>query len=151
MAAPHPVRGGHHPAHLALTVPLEVTVGYSTPVEQVRLLLADVASDEARRTLTDDQISGYLALQGGSEDDAPVWVVKRAAADALDAIATSEALVGKVVRTADGISTDGAKVADALRKHAQTLRDQAVQAEDDAAWMPGGPRGFGVIEFSPYP
>jgi hypothetical protein len=59
--------------------------------------------------------------------------VRRAAADALDTIATSEVLVSKVIRTQD-LSTDGAKVADALRKQAQVLRQQADAAdaaEDD--------------------
>lgn len=82
----------------------------------VRLLIADVSTDEAKRLLTDDQVQAFIDLEGGN--------LKRAAAAALDAIATSEVLVSKVIRTQD-LQTDGAKVADALRKQAQALRDQA--------------------------
>ncbi|MGN6413793.1 hypothetical protein [Flexivirga sp.] len=91
------------------------------PVQAVRLLLADVGSTQY---LTDEQITGYLTLNGGR--------VRRAAADALDAIAVSETLVSKVIRTQD-LQTDGAKVADALRARAAQLRQQ--DDEDDAnAW-----------------
>ena len=87
---------------------------YTTPEAQVRLLIADV--DTARQILTDGQITGFLALEADN--------VKRAAAAALDAIASSEVLVSKVIRTQD-LATDGAKVATALRAHAQQLRAQA--------------------------
>lgn len=82
------------------------------PVQAVRLLLADVGSDQY---LTDQNISGYLQLNGDR--------IRRAAADALDAIAVSEVLVSKVIRTQD-LQTDGAKVADALRARAAQLRQQ---------------------------
>lgn len=88
------------------------------PLQAVRLLLADVGSNQY---LTDEQINGYLTLNGDR--------VRRAAADALDAIAISETLVSKVIRTQD-LQTDGAKVADALRARAQQLRAQ--DDEDDA-------------------
>lgn len=107
----------------------------STPtpeaVEQTRLLMADVGDDEY---LTDDQVVGYLDLNGGNP--------RRAAADALDAVATSELLVSKVIRTQD-LQTDGAKVADALRKHADRLRAQADRADEDS-WG-----GFDVIPTIP--
>ncbi|NUO97489.1 MAG: hypothetical protein HOW59_06120 [Nonomuraea sp.] len=98
-------------------------VDYSTPEGQVRLLIADVSTDTAKRVLTDAQITGFLALNSGD--------IRRAAAAALDTIATSEVLVSKVIRTQD-LATDGAKVADALHRQAQALRDQA-DAADDAA------------------
>ncbi len=120
-----------------------MTVEYTSPKGQVRLLIADI--DESDLVLTDAMIDGYLALHTGSPSQ-----IRRAAADALDAIATSEALVSKVVRTADGRTTDGAKVADALRKHAVALRAEADAQDEDAAWDdPDG--GFGVTEFVPYP
>lgn len=99
-------------------------------IEQVRLLMADVGDQQY---LTDPQIQVYLGLNGNN--------VRRAAADALDAIATSETLVGKVIRTQD-LQTDGAKVADSLRKHADRLR-QLADAEDDKAdsWD-----GFDVVD-----
>lgn len=120
-----------------------MAIDYTTPVGQVRLLIAD--TNESAPTFTDPQIEGYLGLSGGTKTDATLSQTRRAAADALDAIATSEALVSKVIRTQD-LSTDGAKLADALRKQATTLRAQADTAEDDEA------DGYvGVVEFSPYP
>ena len=89
-------------------------IDYGTEVGQMRLLLAD--TDEENFVLTDEQLQGYLAIEGHN--------LKRAAAAALDAIASSEALVSKVITTQDR-STDGAKVADALRKHAAALRARA--------------------------
>ena len=90
------------------------------PTQAVRLLLADVGSTQY---LTDGQIDGYLQLNDGR--------VRRAAADALDAIAVSEVLVSKVIRTQD-LQTDGAKVADALRARAAQLRAQDDDEELDA-------------------
>lgn len=84
------------------------------PVQAVRLLIADVDND--RKILDDNQIEGYLTLNGGH--------ARRAAADALDAIAVSEALVSKVIRTQD-LQTDGAKLAAELRARADRLRQQA--------------------------
>lgn len=86
-------------------------------VAAVRLLLADVGDDQY---LTDPQVQGFLDLNDGH--------VRRAAADALDAIATSETLVSKVIRSQD-LQTDGAKVADSLRKHADRLRQVADAAD----------------------
>lgn len=82
---------------------------------QVRLLIADTAA-APDQLLVDDQIEGFLELNAQS--------VRRAAADALDAIASSETLVSKKIRTQD-LSTDGPAVADSLRKHADRLRSQA--------------------------
>lgn len=93
-------------------------INYETDEGRVRLLLGDVSTDSP--ALDDDQIRGYIALEGGN--------LKRAAAAALDTIASSEVLVSKVITTQDR-STNGAAVADALRKHAASLRAQA-DAED---------------------
>ncbi len=106
---------------------------YSTPTGQVRLLIADLRDPPI---LSDDMIRGFLDMQ---------LSVKRAAADALDAIASSEALLSKVMRTQDR-QTNGAAVADALRKHAASLRAQAA-AEDESA---AEDSHFGIVEFSPY-
>lgn len=107
-----------------------MAINYSTPVGQVRLLIADVG--EPAPILDDPQIDGYLAINAGN--------VRRAAADALDAIADSETLVSKVIKTQD-LSTDGTKTADSLRKHADRLRAQA--EDDDFA--------FDVVDYQPYP
>ena len=100
-----------------------------SPAHQLRLLISDV--DETRQVLTDGHVEGYLSLHGVTPTAAttagsgvPMHTIRRAAADALDAIATSEVLVSKVIRTQD-LSTDGPKVADALRKQATALRAQA--------------------------
>ena len=102
-------------------------------VTQARLLMSDVGST---KILSDEQVQGYLDLNDGN--------VRRAAADALDAVATSEVLVSKVIRTQD-LDTDGAKVADALRKHADRLR-QLAAAQDaiDDSWD-----GFDVVDTIP--
>jgi hypothetical protein len=120
-------------------------IDYTTPVGQVRLLIADV--NEGAFLLTDAMLEGYLALNGVSADEtAPAsWSVKRAAADALDAIATSEVLVSKAIKTLD-LSTDGAKVAAELRAQAGARRKAA--DEEEAAVEDGF---FGVVEFHPYP
>lgn len=95
-------------------------VDYNTPVGQIRLLIADVDTGE-NQIFTDEQLEGYLSITSQS--------VKRAAADALDAIASSEALTSKVIQTQDR-SSNGAAVADALRKHAAALRQRAKEEED---------------------
>lgn len=103
-----------------------MTINYSTALGQVRLLTADV--NEPDFALNDDQVGGYLTGYGLSPSDSPVGhraAIRRAAADMLDAIATSEALIGKVIKTVDGLSTDAAKLADSIRKHAAVLRKQA--------------------------
>lgn len=90
-------------------------------VRRVRLLIAD--TDPDRRVLDDDDVLAFLDVEGGS--------VKLAAAQALDSIASSEVLVGKVIRTQD-LSTDASKVAAELRAHAASLRVQAAGEADDA-------------------
>jgi hypothetical protein len=96
-------------------------IDYTTPTGQVRLLIADVDIDDP--LFSDAQIAGFLAIEAD--------VVKRAAARALDVIAVSEALVSKVMRTQD-LTTDGAKLATALRAQAKALRDEAAQELDDS-------------------
>ncbi|MBG6085818.1 hypothetical protein [Zhihengliuella flava] len=105
-----------------------MAANYSTPVGQVRLLIADL--DDANPVLTDDMINGYLDLNDGS--------TRLAAADALMAIATTEVLLAKKIRTQD-LSTDGPAVAEALRKQAQQLR------EDEAAIVGSF---FGVVQLN---
>lgn len=106
-----------------------MALDYDSPVGQVRLLISDV--NETKPILADDQIDGFLELNGQN--------VRRAAADALDAIADSEVLVSKVIRSQD-LNTDGAKVADALRAHADRLRKQADELDPE-----GGDFAFDII------
>jgi hypothetical protein len=94
-------------------------IDYTSDVGKVRLLVCDI--DDTRQVFTDDQIQAFLDLEGGN--------VKRAAAQAIDTNADNEALASKVLRSQD-LSLDGAKVADAMRKHADRLRSQA-DVEDE--------------------
>ena len=70
--------------------------------------------------LTDIQLQSFLDLESGD--------VKLAAADALDSIASTQALILKVMKVLD-LQTDGAKLADALHRQAQDLRKQVLDAE----------------------
>ena len=117
---------------------------------QVRLLISDV--DESNLMLSEEMIAGYLARYGveAAGPVTPRAPINRAAADALDAIASSEALVSKVMQTVDGLQTDGAKVANSLRTRADSLRRQAAAEEEITA---DGTQDayFGVVPFSPGP
>lgn len=96
----------------------------ATPNDLVRFLVNDVRLEEVTgNVFTDLEIDGYLELENGN--------VKRAAAQAIDTIADNEALASKVYRSQD-IGTDGAKIADALRKRAAALRAQADREDDQA-------------------
>lgn len=98
--------------------------GSGTNRDRVRLLTTD--TDTTNPIFQDAEIEDFLALEG---DD-----VRLAAAQALDVIASSEALVLKVMKLLD-LQTDGAKVADALRAHAKELRRQVAEGYGDMAGM----------------
>ncbi|MCL8026316.1 hypothetical protein [Nocardioides bruguierae] len=107
---------------------MTATYDLTTDVGQVRLLLNDIpttaeGATEPTAVFTDAEVTAFLALEAGS--------VKRAAAQAIDTNATNEALASKVLRTDSGVTTDGAKLADAMRKHAAELRRQADAFDDD--------------------
>lgn len=86
---------------------------------KVRLLCQD--TDTADPYFLDTEIDAFLALEDGD--------VRLAAAQALDAIASSEALILKKVRQLGGaLETDGPAVAKALREHATALRGQVVDS-----------------------
>jgi hypothetical protein len=71
------------------------------------------------------------------------FIVRLAAAQALDTIATSEALVSKVIRTLD-LQTDGAKLGTELRAQATQMRATA------GDYLPDGtPFGVDIIDFRP--
>jgi len=97
------------------------TYDTATAVGMVRLLLNDV--DTATAVFTDEEIKAFLTLEGDS--------VKRAAAQAIDTNADDQALASKVLRTQD-LTTDGAKLADSLRKRAAELRRQADADDEDS-------------------
>jgi hypothetical protein len=104
----------------------------TTEIGQVRLLASDV--DEDNLLFTDTQVTAFLTMETG---------VKRAAAAALEVIATSEVLVSKVIRTQD-LATDGAKLSAELRARAKTLREQADVDDDNA-----DDGGFEIAYFEP--
>lgn len=97
---------------------------YTTPIGQVRLLIPDTEPLENPKDLTenpeyifsDAQIQAFLVLYTNN--------VKRAAAAAKLALATSEALISKVIKTYD-FATDGAKLGAELRAQAKQLQDEA--------------------------
>lgn len=103
-------------------------IDYTSPIGQVRVLIPDLRKledlrdlrNEPRYLFTDDEILAFLAINSGN--------VKRAAADACDAIGMDKALQLLVLKT-DDKQTDGAKLLDAIVKRARTLREQA--KEDD--------------------
>lgn len=97
-----------------------MAIDYTQPVGQVRLLLSDIDPDN--QVFTDPEITAFLAIENGS--------VKRAAAQAIDTQATNEALAVKVLKDHQ-VETDGAKLADSMRKHADSLRKQAEWDEEN--------------------
>lgn len=102
-----------------------MAIDFTTDRGQVRLLTADL--DENAPLLTDGQLDGYLALNAGA--------VLLAAADALDAMATSETLVARKIRTQD-LSTDGPAVAAELRAQANALRERWAAENSDFTLIP---------------
>ena len=96
-------------------------------IESVRLLIADPDGPDA--LLSDMQITTALERTDGSD--------LRAAARCLEAIAVSEVLVGKKIRTQD-LTTDGTAVSAELRALAARYRAEA----DDADPELGGFDGF---------
>lgn len=89
----------------------------STDVGKVRLLIPD--NKAGFYVFEDAEIQAFLTMESS---------VKRAAALALETIASNETMVLKVIKLLD-IQTDGAKVADALLKRAGLLRGQADDEE----------------------
>jgi hypothetical protein len=99
---------------------------YSTPTGQVRLLIPDVEQLEDYQTPTnpisyifsDAQLQAFISLYSGN--------IKLAAAQAKSVLATSEALINKVIKTSDYM-TDGAKLGAELRAQAKALQEEAQQ------------------------
>ncbi len=112
------------------TIPNVYPPAYNTVVGQIRLLIPDTDQLEnladplasADYIFDDEQLQALAALYSDN--------IKRAAAQAKLILATSEALINKVIKTAD-YATDGAKLAAELRAQAKQLQDEA--KEDDLA------------------
>lgn len=102
------------------------TYTLSTDAGKVRLMVPD--NNASSYVFEDDEIDAFLSLENSN--------VRRAAALALETIASNEAYVLKVIELLD-LKTDGARTSDALLKRAKLLRDQADRAdaaEDGGAW-----------------
>lgn len=112
---------------------LPITTDPTTAIGQVRLLISDTT--EADPVFSDAEVTAFLALEASN--------VRRAAAQALDTIASNEVMVSKVIRTQD-LQTDGSKVAAELRARATSLREQAAGYDDTGASF-----AFDVVDFDP--
>lgn len=103
---------------------------YSTAIGQVRLLIPDTEqlidpanpSAASAYLFNDSQIQAFVTMYADS--------VKRAAAQAKLVLATSEALINKVISTYD-YKTDGAKLGAELREQAKQLRSEAIEDEQE--------------------
>ncbi len=99
---------------------------YSTVIGQIRLLVPDTEqlenladpTAEASYLFDDHQMQAFAVLYSNN--------VKKAAAQAKLVLATSEALINKVIRTSD-YTTDGAKLGAELRAQAKQLQEEAAQ------------------------
>jgi len=104
------------------------TYDVTTDAGKVRLLIPDNKANAW--VFADIEIATFLGLETG---------IKRAAALALETIASNEALVLKVIKLLD-VQTDGAKVSDALLARAAKLRAQADVDDEN-----GVSNGFEII------
>jgi predicted ATPase len=108
------------------TTPDVTPPDYSTAIGQVRLLIPDTEQlgDTPAYLFSDPQVQAFLTLYSNN--------VKRAAAQAKLVLATSEALINKVIKTYD-FQTDGAKLGAELRAQAAELRAEADRDDMDDA------------------
>ena len=99
---------------------------YTTAIGQVRLLIPDTEQlgDIPAYIFSDPQVQAFVSMYNGS--------IKRAAAQAKLVLATSEALINKVISTYD-LKTDGAKLGAELRAQAEALRAEAIEDEQEDA------------------
>jgi hypothetical protein len=102
----------------------------------VRLLISDV--DVANPLFQDADVDAYLGLASQS--------VKRAAATALETIASSESLLRQKIKLVD-LMLDGPAVATSLREHAKNLR---AEAEDEESWTDGGAFDIAEMPIGPF-
>ncbi|WP_431935800.1 hypothetical protein [Micromonospora sp. RP3T] len=133
--APAGAVGGEFAVNRDRTGAAPITLDTAEPVGMIRLLITD--TDEAFPLFTDAELGALLAMEGG--------VLKRAAAAALETIATSETLIGKKISTQD-LSTDGPAVAASLMGRAKVLREQADAADGGVS----SPDSYGV-DFVDFP
>lgn len=120
-------------------------VNFGSVIGQIRALVPDVEqvdysdSGISEYMFSDAHLRGLYTIAMG-DGSARIY---RAAASALRALAVSEGLIQKVIRTED-LQTDGAKLASALLAGAKQLDDRADAAEEDAETMM-------IVDFQPLP
>ena len=96
----------------------------ATDIQKMRVLIPDNEQIfDGDYLFSDNDLNAYLEVANNS--------VLRAASYAVLAIANSEAIISKIIKTQD-LSTNGAAVADALRLTAKQLADRA-DKEDELA------------------
>lgn len=118
---------------------------FSSVIGQIRALIPDVEQVDyadngtAEYMFADAHLRGLYSIAMG-EGSAKIY---RAAASALRALAVSEGLIQKVIRTED-LQTDGAKLASALLAGAKQLEDQANAADEESEILT-------IVDFQPVP
>ena len=105
---------------------MAVTYNPDTQIGKVRLLITD--TDIENPIFSDEEITNFLSITeiDGERD------VRLAAAQALEVMASSEAIVQKKLSMLD-LTTDGPAVAKSLRESAKALRDR-VEEEPAFGW-----------------
>lgn len=120
---------------------------YGTELGRVRALIPDVEQVDfsgegvPEYLFSDNHLKALLATFSSRPSR-----VLRAAAAALRAVAVSEGLISKVIRTED-LQTDGAKLATALLAGAKQLDERADDEDEDDEWS----YGFQIVDFQPQP
>lgn len=87
-------------------------------IGKVRMLIPDRVEDDA--VFSDEEIEAYLSMNDSN--------VRRAAAEALETIASDEAMTLKVMSTLD-LTTNGASTSASILERAKILRDKADEAD----------------------
>lgn len=105
---------------------MAVTYNTDSQIGKVRLLITD--TDIENPIFSDEEITNFLSITeiDGERD------VRLAAAQALEVMAASEAIVQKKLSMLD-LTTDGPAVAKSLREAAKALRDR-VEEEPAFGW-----------------
>lgn len=106
------------------TIPDVYPPDYATVIGQIRLLIPD--TEQLTNPADPTQTAAYLFEDAQIQALGTLYSnnVKRAAAQAKLVLATSEALINKVIKTYD-LTTDGAKLGAELREQAKMLREEA--------------------------
>lgn len=98
-------------------------LGGGSPKDQVRLMIGDTDDQQPdAHFFEDEEIEAFLSMESGE--------VKLATAQALDTLASSEAMIQKKITLLD-LTTDGPAVAAELRARASELREQFYSGDED--------------------